>query len=178
MHRPDPSEYHEYYHTYVSKVPDGPILETLSDQIMASVARFSDVPEELETYAYEPGKWTVREAVGHIIDTERLFAFRAMWFARRDPAPLPGMDQDAWVSASNAGERSLSDLLDEWVGLRRSNVAMFGSFDEGAGLLRGIASEREFSVRSFAWIIAGHELHHGQLHDARYRPGIEKASGS
>lgn len=172
LHRPDDSEYHEYYRLYTAKVPDGNIVGTLSDQIIESVALYESVPPESETFAYAPGKWSIREALGHVIDTERVFAFRALCFARRDPAPLPSFDQDEWVDVSNAGQRPLADLLEEWSLLRKTNVAMFRSFDEETGARRGIASEREFSVRSFAWIIAGHELHHGQLLVERYLPGL------
>lgn len=168
LDRPDHSEYHEYYQTYTAKVPDGDIVGTLSDQIQESVALYDSVPAGRETFAYAPGKWSICEALGHVIDTERVFAFRALCFARQDPAPLPAFDQDEWVSVSNAGQRPLADLLDEWVHLRKTNVAMFRSFDEETGLRRGIASGREFSVRAFAWIIAGHELHHSGLLTERY----------
>ncbi len=171
LHRPDHSEYNEYYRLYTSRVPDGDIVDTLSDQILASVALLDSVAPERETFAYAPGKWTIREVIGHVIDTERVFAYRALSFARRDPTALPSFEQDDWAAVSNAGARRLADLADEWVHLRRANVAMFASFDEETGLRRGIASEREFTVRSFAWIIAGHELHHrGQLVD-RYLEG-------
>jgi len=172
LDRPDHSEYNEYYRLYTSKVPDGDIVTTLSDQIIESVALYESVPPEGETFAYAPGKWSIREALGHVIDTERVFALRALCFARQDPAALPSFDQDEWVAVSNAGQRVLADLLEEWVHLRKTNVAMFRSFDEETGLRRGIASEREFSVRSFAWIIAGHELHHGGLLAERYLPGL------
>ena len=172
LDRPDHSEYHEYYQLYTSQVADGDIVETLAGQIGGSVALYESVPPTGETFAYAPGKWSIREALGHVIDTERLFAFRALCFARLDPAALPSFDQDEWVAVSNAGQRPLADLLDEWVHLRKTNVAMFRSFDEEIGLRRGIASEREFSVRAFAWIIAGHELHHGSILAERYLPGL------
>ncbi len=168
LHRPDHSEYNEYYRLYTSKVPDGDILDTLSDQILATVTLLDSVPAEHETFAYAPGKWSIRESVGHVIDTERVFAYRSLCFARKDPAALPSFEQDDWARVSNAGERRLADLADEWVHLRRANVSMFSSFDEETGLRRGIASGREFTVRSFAWIIAGHELHHRGLLADRY----------
>ncbi len=105
----------------------------------------------------------MREVVGHLIDTERVFAFRSLWIARAAEEGLPSMDQDEWGGTSNAGERILADLAEEWRAVRKSSVQLFRSFDEEAWMQLGVASGREFRVRAFPWIVAGHELHHRAL---------------
>ncbi|MDA0329777.1 MAG: DinB family protein [Gemmatimonadetes bacterium] len=161
--RPADDEYVEYYRRYVAMVPDGDILETLRDQLGDTLELLKAVPSERETYRYAEGKWSLREVIGHLIDTERVFAFRALTMARSKDVDLPGMDQDEWVATSNAAGRSLADLTAEWTALRRSNVHMFAGMDAAAGARSGVASGNRFSVRSFAWIMAGHELWHRQL---------------
>ncbi|GMV07683.1 MAG: DNA damage-inducible protein DinB [Gemmatimonadota bacterium] len=158
--RPEAGEYNEYYARYIALVPDGDIVETLARQMQDTHALLKGVPPEKEEYRYAPGKWSLREVVGHLLDTERVFAFRALWFARGAGGELAGMDQELWVKASSAGSRSLADLAWEWMGLRSANALMFASFDEETGLRRGVASGYEVTVRALAWMIAGHELHH------------------
>jgi hypothetical protein len=161
--RPDPSEHAEYYARYVALVPDGDIATTLRDQLGETVEMLRAIPTERETFRYAEEKWTLREVIGHLIDTERMFAFRALAMAREDGVDLPGMDQDAWSTGSNAADRSLDDLIEEWISVRRSNVHLFGTMPAGAGDRKGRASGFEFTVRSFPWIIAGHELWHRHL---------------
>jgi hypothetical protein len=158
--RPGADEYAEYYGRYIALVPDGDILETLRDQLEATVGLLASVPPERETQGYAPGKWSVREVVGHLVDTERVFAYRALSIAREDGVDLPGMDQERWAAASMAENRPLAGLSAEWVSLRRANIHMFATFDEPTGARRGRASGFEFTVRAFAWLIAGHELWH------------------
>lgn len=163
LSRPGRGEHAEYYERYVDMVPDGDIAVTLRDQLGITVDLLRSIPEERETFRYAPDKWTLREVIGHLIDSERMFAFRALAMAREDGVDLPGMDQDAWSAHSNAGERPLSDLVDEWIAVRRANVHLFASFPPEAGERTGRASGNDFTVRSFAWIIAGHELWHREL---------------
>lgn len=171
--RPAAGEHAEYYARYVALVPDGDILETLRDQLGDTLRLLQSVPEERETYRYDEGKWSVRGVVGHLIDTERLFAFRALAIARSDGVDLPGMDQDEWATRSEADRRPLGDLGQEWAALRRANVHMFAVWDEDTGLRRGRASGYDFTVRSFPWIIAGHELWHRSLLERDYLGGGE-----
>lgn len=166
--RPADSEYAEYYGTYVSQVPDGDILETLRDQLGETLAMLQDLTEEQETFRYAEGKWSLREVVGHLVDTEWLFAFRALAMAREDGVNLPGMDQDVWVATSGANERPLAESCAEWAALRRATIHMFASLSEEQGERTGIASGNPFTVRSFAWIIAGHELWHRGLIEEHY----------
>jgi uncharacterized damage-inducible protein DinB len=161
--RPGAGEYNEYYQRYIAMVPEGDIVETLRREMVETQAVLASVPADRETYRYAHGKWSIREVVGHLIDTERLFAFRALWFARGEGSEMGGMDQDAWVLNSNAADRPLSELADEWAALRRANVHMFGSFDAATGALGGVASGFDVTVRALVWMLAGHELHHRML---------------
>jgi hypothetical protein len=161
--RPRAGEHAEYYGRYVAEVPDGNILDTLRDQLGDTVEMLQAVPEDRETYRYAEGKWSLREVVGHLIDTERLFAYRALAMSREDGVDLPGMDQDAWVASSRANHRTLGEMCDEWVALRRANIHMFAAMDAEQGARSGVASGFTFTVRSFPWIMAGHELWHRRL---------------
>ena len=129
--RPDPTEHAEYYAQYIARVPDGEITSTLSNQLAETVGILRSLPEDRETYRYAEDKWTLREVVGHLIDTERMFAYRALAIAREDDVDLPGMDQDAWNRGSNAADRAMVDLIDEWLLVRRSNVVMFACMPDG-----------------------------------------------
>ena len=166
--RPAPNEYADYYATYTSQVPEGDILELMDSELEATLELLASIPAERETYRYAPGKWSIREAVGHMIDTERNFASRALWFARMDAAPLPGMEQDEWAAASNANDRPLGELAAEFAAARRSHRAMFAGFDDEAATRSGIASGVSFTTRSFAWILVGHEIHHRSILQERY----------
>ena len=168
LRRPDPSEHADYYAQYVAQVPDGDILATLRDQLEDTLALLTGLTEERETWRYAEGKWNLRELVGHMIDTERMFSFRALAMARSDGVDLPGMDQDEWAESSNAGSRTLADLSEEWMAVRRSAVHLFASLDAEAAERSGRASGYSFTVRSFPWIIAGHELWHRKLIEERY----------
>lgn len=176
MGRPDRSEYAEYYERYASLVPDGDIAATLADQLPVTRRLLEGVAAEREAWTYAPGKWSYREVVGHLIDTERVFADRALWFAREPRTDLPSMSQDVWASNSTARERRLRDLLDEWSAVRAATLALVRSFDEATLARTGVASGNRFTVRSLPWIIAGHELHHRQLLRERY--GLTDESGS
>ncbi len=161
--RPAPDEHASYYANYIGQVPDGDIVDLLATQVDETVTLLSAVSPERETFRYAPGKWSVREVVGHIIDTERVFAARALWFARQAEGAQPSMDQDRWAEVSNAGDRPLADLTAELRAVRDASLALFASFDDETGLRRGIASGNTFTVRAIAWIIAGHERHHAAI---------------
>ena len=168
LQRPGSEDQHEYYTRYTDLVPDGDIVQTLRSQMEATLELLSSVPAEKETLRYAKGKWSLREVIGHLIDTERVFSFRALTMARQDAAQLPGMDQEEWGGRNNAHERSLADLTDEWTALRGANVHLFATFDTAVGSRTGVASGYAFAVRSFPWIIAGHELWHRQLIERDY----------
>ncbi|MEM7415000.1 MAG: DinB family protein [Gemmatimonadota bacterium] len=169
--RPAPGEHADYYARYVAEVPDGNILETLREQLGDTLAMLQGLTPEQELYRYAEGKWSLREVVVHLVDTERLFAFRALAMARGEGVELPGMDQDEWVASSDADGRTLDDLGAEWAALRRANIHMFATFPDSAWDRVGRASGYDFTVRSFPWIIAGHELWHQKLIGEHYVEG-------
>lgn len=168
MIRPEHDEYAEYYRTYVALVPDGSIEEALAAQIEGSVAQLEAADAERELYRYAEGKWSVREAVGHVVETERMFMGRALWMARRPGIELPGMDQDAWIVTGDHHARPLAEHLREWRAVRSSTIELLRGLPTGALERRGIASGVTFSVRALFWIVAGHELHHRALFAERY----------
>ncbi|MEM7582898.1 MAG: DinB family protein [Acidobacteriota bacterium] len=168
MRRPDPSEYAEYYGLYVNQVPEGDIFELLTTGVEQTVRTLGNLPADWESFAYETGKWTLREIVGHLLDVERVFSYRAVSIARRDPAALPGMDQDFWAKSSKASARPLADQLAELEIVRSGTRALFESFDDAMWDQRGVASDCEFSVRAFPYIIVGHEVHHLKVAEERY----------
>jgi hypothetical protein len=166
--RPERSEYAEYYGRYIDRVPDGPILDTLARQLEESLRLLAGLSEALALFRYAPGKWSVKEVVGHVIDVERVFACRALHFARGERQHLPGIEQDEYVAAAGFDARPLPDLVTEFETLRRSNLVFFAGLDEQACLRRGTASGYEFTVRAFPWIVAGHERHHLSVLRERY----------
>jgi hypothetical protein len=169
--RPAPSECDAYYHRYTSLVADGDVIATLEREFPQTRALLETVPAARESWTYEPSKWTIREVVGHLADTERVLAGRALWMARDPATALPSLEQNVWASNSNARHRPLSELLDEWASVRAATLTLLRSFDADALMRVGTASGMRFTVRTFAWIIAGHELHHRKLLQERYGVG-------
>ncbi len=169
--RPEPNEYAPYYEKYVSLVKEDDVLGALRRQIDDSLATLRAVSPEESLRRYAPGKWSLREVVGHLIDTERIFAYRALRFARADRTELPGFEQDSYAPAAKSDERSWADLLTEMELVRRANVLMFEGLPDEAWSRRGVASQNEMSVRALAYNIAGHELHHMKIVRERYLAG-------
>jgi uncharacterized damage-inducible protein DinB len=178
MRRPHPGEYAAHYATYVDQVPDRPVLELLRQEPARLEAILAGLSPSDEQFAYEAGKWTIREVLGHVVDSERVFSFRALHMARGDSTALPGMDQNIWAAAANAGRRPLASLLAEFRALRAANVELFSSLGEEALERRGVASDCEFSVRALVYIIAGHQLHHTRILGERYLPALERKPGA
>ena len=166
--RPEKSEYLPYYERYISLVPEGDVLSTLSTQIGDTLTLLRGLPASVSTYRYAPDKWSVNEVVGHMIDTERVFASRALVFARNDPAQMASMEQDDYIRNSNFDAYPLLELADELEAVRQSTVFLFKHMDELAWGRRGVANNSEVSVRALAYIIAGHELHHRGVLESRY----------
>jgi uncharacterized damage-inducible protein DinB len=166
--RPKADEHAEYYGRYISQVPEGDLVTLLREQIIDTVALLSGVSPERANYAYAPGKWTIKEVVGHMIDVERVMSFRALWFARNDKTDLPGFDENQWVPHSNSASRTLDDLLEEFQVVRAATVHLAKHLDAGALERRGNASGNPVSVRALLYIIAGHERHHAALFRDRY----------
>ena len=169
--RPESNEYASYYEKYVSLVPDGEVVETLERQGAETLALLRAVPEGRGGYAYEPGKWSVKQVVGHVIDAERVFSYRALRFARGDRTPLPGFEQDVFNSGANFDGRTLSSLAEEFEAVRRSTLELLRHLSPEAWQRRGTASDSEVTVRALAYIIAGHEAHHVRVLRERYLRG-------
>ena len=167
--RPDPSEYAPYQEAYIKLVHGEDIIKILSAQIDTTLWYLRTLSDTQGDFRYAPDKWSVKEVVGHMIDTERVFAYRALSISRLDKAPLPGFEQDDWVRAAGSGKQPIAELASEFECVRRSNLYFFQHLPQDAWMRRGIAADREFTVRSMAYVIAGHELHHLQALQTRYR---------
>ena len=166
--QPDPSEYAEYYRTYTSQVPTGDIVQTLETQRSELGSLLRGIPEERSMHRYAPAKWTIREVASHINDTERVFTFRAFWFARELGSDLPSFDQDAAIPTSGANDRTWGSHVAEFDAVRSATLAFWKGLPADAWDRRGIASGNPFSVRALAWITAGHVAHHARLLRERY----------
>lgn len=169
--RPGDDEYDAYYKNYVSLVADGDIVETLSNQIAETRRVLSEINSEKAGFRYADGKWSVRELVGHIIDAERIFAYRALRIARGDATPIEGYEQNPYVENAAFDDCDLADLTEEFALLRRANVLMYRGLPEAAWQRRGVANDCEISVRALAYISAGHELYHLDILRSRYLIG-------
>ena len=169
--RPDPSEYAEYYGTYVGLVPDGDVLSALENQLERTEALFRSLDPERVDHRYAPKKWSAKEVLGHVVDAERVFSDRALRFSRRDPTELPGIDQDVLMAGAHFAGRSLESVLGEFHHLRLANIELFRSFDDEVLTRHGVASDCRFTVRALIYIIAGHELHHLGVLRERYDVG-------
>lgn len=161
-------EYNSYYQTYLSKVGNIELISGLQDNGEKIISFLESLSEEQFDYAYAEGKWTIKEVVQHIIDTERVFTYRALAFARKDNTALPGYDQDEYASTCEANTRSKDSLLKEYRALRLSTVALFESFSEDMLTQMGVASNSGISVRAIGFILIGHENHHYQILKERY----------
>jgi len=164
------TEYTPYFEQYLKLVGfgDKTITENLESSQAAFEKIFRNLPLEKQTFSYAPGKWTLKELIQHIIDTERIFSFRALSFARNDQTAMPGYDHDAFVANDNANERDYYDLLDEMKVLRTSSIQLFKSFSEEALLRTGVASDNKMSVRALGYLFSGHQMHHLNIVKERY----------
>ena len=166
--RPAPTEHAPYYSRYIDLVPDGDVLATLGAQVETTAAALRDLPAARADLAYAPGKWTVRQVLGHVIDTERVMAYRALRFARADATPLPGFDENHFAASAPHGHVAIVELTVELVLLRRANLCFLGQLDAAAWGRGGTANDQPITVRALAWVMAGHELHHRRILAERY----------
>jgi uncharacterized damage-inducible protein DinB len=160
MAKPDPSEYNPFFERYIGEVSDGDILEILTSQLESFVDFLDSIGEERASLRYASGKWSIKQVVGHVVDTERIFGARALAIVRGERAPLPPFEQDEYVEEANFDDRTLASLTAEFENLRRSHLVLFRSFDDRLWLRKGMAGGNEVSVRAIAWILAGHLIHH------------------
>jgi hypothetical protein len=158
--RPSPKEYAEYYKQYISLVPKGNIIDILEDQQKSLMGFFSSIDEEKANYRYAENKWSVKEVLGHIIDGERIFAYRALRLSRGDSKPLMSFEQNSFITNSNYGNTQFEKIVDEFFLLRASNILMFRNFSNEMWLRRGTVDDKNISVRAIAYLMAGHTEHH------------------
>jgi DinB family protein len=168
MRRPDRSEFADYYSTYVDKVSDGDIRQILEAQSVEVPPLFEAIPETQSDYRYAPDKWSIREVLAHLNDCERLFVFRAFWFARGFTGPLPTFDQNVAMTSAGAEQRSWAGHIDEFRAVRAASLALFRNLPAEAWDRRGIASDNPVTVRALAYITAGHVAHHVAILNERY----------
>jgi hypothetical protein len=166
--RPEPQEAAPYYFTYIDAVAGDDPLSILRIQLETSLELFATISEQNSLYCYAPGKWTIRELLQHATDTERAFAFRALWFARGFSEPLQGFDADIAAAGANANKVTWANLIDEFRQVRVSTLMLFQNLSAEAWMRTGIASNYSFTVRALAFITAGHVEHHLRILRERY----------
>jgi uncharacterized damage-inducible protein DinB len=169
--RPHTSEYAPFYHPYISGVPEGDVVAIMRDAGRELHSAVMAIPEQRGGFRYAEGKWTIREVIGHLIDAERIFTYRALRIARSDATPLPGFEENDYVRTAGSDERTLASLGQELAAVRESTVLLFQSLPADAWVRRGVASGKEISVRAIAYIVAGHPLHHLRILRERYLIG-------
>jgi hypothetical protein len=167
INRPQPDEYSAYAARYVDLTGNEPILELLADQKESIYSFFIGLDADKASYAYAEGKWTIKQVLGHMIDTERVFAYRALVFSH-ESITLPGFDQDVYMENATFNSRTLEDLATEYKTVRESSLFLFRNMTEQQSMQKGIASGAPFSVRAFAYMIVGHELHHMKILKEKY----------
>jgi uncharacterized damage-inducible protein DinB len=166
--QPQPDEFAPFYAGYVARAAEGDILQTLTQLKDSTYSYFTAIAAEKENYAYAPGKWTIKKVLNHMIDTERVFAFRLLCFARQDVNAMPGFDENAYANCADVNARSLSDLANEFKTLREANLYLYRCITPQQSINKGLASGNVVSVRALLYIIAGHELHHLAILKERY----------
>jgi hypothetical protein len=171
MLKPERSEYDPYYEKYISLITEDGLLDVLESQSSELAELIGPVPEEKGTFAYGDGKWTIKEVISHLIDGERMFAYRIFRISRGDKTPIEGFEQDGYIENAHANGRKFEDLLTEFRLLREANMHFFRNLRDEAWLRTGIANNVEISVRALAFIMAGHIRHHLIILKSRYLAG-------
>ncbi|MCR9172832.1 MAG: DinB family protein [bacterium] len=164
------NEYHSYFETYIGPLAERneSITEILENSAQSFVELLLALPEEKETFRYAEGKWTIKELLQHINDTERIFQNRALRFARKDATPLPGFDHDNYNDVAFGNKRTLQSLIDEFIAVRQASITLFGSFTEEMLIEKGEANAHLISVRAIGYLVSGHQLHHQRVFEERY----------
>ena len=166
--RPQPGENVPYYDRYISLVPGNDVLAALDEQRRQMLLLLSGRTEADGDLRYAPDKWSLKEVLGHVNDTERIMSYRALRISRGDATPIEGYEQDDYVRNGPFGRSSLADLIEDYIAVRRATVSLLRNLDEAAWTRRGVANKNEVTVRALAYIIAGHELHHRRILEEKY----------
>lgn len=171
--RPEKEEYGDFYAQYIAKVPQGDLVRILEDQSQRLGDTLYQLPDRIWDSAYEEGKWTLKEVVGHLGDTERVMGYRLLRISRADQTEIPGFDQDYYVEHSTFSRRSPQGLIEEFQAIRKSNIELIRPLTEEDGLISGIANGVIFSTRAVAYILAGHVFHHAEVLRDKYQLDIQ-----
>lgn len=166
--RPEPSEYAPYYDRYIALVAGADILTTLDAQRRQMLLLLSGRDESDGDFRYAPDKWSAKEVLGHVCDSERVFAYRALRIARADQTPMAGFEQDDYVKNGPFARAPLAEIVEDYIAVRRATLTLLRNLDGAAWMRRGVANKNEVSVRGLAYIIAGHELHHRRILEEKY----------
>jgi uncharacterized damage-inducible protein DinB len=166
--KPDFDTLPKFYHHYVMQVHDQDMLQAMADSGKKMIALLKSIPEDKGEYRYAPGKWSIKELVCHMLDAERIFAYRALRFARNDKTELPGFEENDYAPEANAHSRTLAQLITEAENLRKTTLDLFVSFTPAMLQRTGKANKNEVSVVNLGYIVSGHETHHGNILKERY----------
>ena len=162
------NEHAPYYKTYISKSGSVSLIDGLQNSLVTAKSFYKTLPIDKLEYRYAEGKWTVKEIMQHIIDTERIFTYRALRFSRNDETALPGFEENDYAPVSKANNRTMTDILSEYQIVRQGTLSLFKSFDQDMLMRKGMASGSEMSVRAIGFVVLGHEAHHIQVIKERY----------
>ena len=168
MARPNLDRVPEFYHNYIKQVQDNDLVTAFKNATPRFIDFLDKIPPDKIDYAYAEGKWTIKEMLQHIIDAERIFSYRALRFARKDPTPLPGFDENLFAQSSKAGKRNWNELVEEFKAVRKASEWLFGSFDEEQLNAEGVSSNQPNYVLGFGYITIGHCIHHMNVIKERY----------
>ena len=166
--RPDLSRVPAFYHNYINQVPQDDLLEAFNAQTPAFIQFIENIPADKYDYRYADGKWTIRELLQHVIDAERIFSYRALRFARKDPTFLPGFDENAYADNANADKRDWKNLVDEFKAVRMSSEYLFASFDDDQLDATGTSNNNSIYVLGIGFIVVGHSVYHMNVIKERY----------
>jgi len=166
--RPDLTRVPEFYHNYIKHVPENDLMTAFKNQTPVAIHFFQNIPENKIDYAYAEGKWSIKEVLQHIIDAERIFSYRALRFARKDPTPLPGFDENLFAENARAAKRQWNDLMEEFKVVRRATEWLYSSFDEDQLDSTGMSNNSSIYVLGFGYISVGHAIHHMNVIKQRY----------
>ncbi len=168
MDRPAAGEAAEYYQKYIKLVPKEPLLDVLYKQNQQFGAFFAQINNDQASFRYDKGKWSIREVIGHLVDVELVFCYRALGTSRGDKTDFPGFEEDDYVKNSRYDQMELGQLIELFYNCRRATIALFSSFDDKMMKKKGKANKNPFTVRAIGYIIAGHLIHHMKVISERY----------
>lgn len=166
--RPQAGEYAPYYDRYISLIAENDILSTLDRQRRETVLLLSGLSEEQGDFRYAPEKWSAKQVLGHVCDTERIFAYRALRIARGDATPIEGFEQDDYVKNGPFARHAIAEVIEDYIAVRRATISLLRSLEEAAWPRSGVANKNEVTVRALAYTIAGHEVHHRRILEEKY----------